>query len=55
MFVDGTRILQTTLDNDGTSNVTDVDMGIIYSYNIQRSLIVYGDCFSISDQYVGPD
>jgi hypothetical protein len=54
MFVDGTRILQTTLDNDGTSNVTDVDMGIIYTYNIQSSLIVYGDCFSISDQYIGP-
>ena len=55
LFIDGTKILETTLNTGSTSNVTDVDMGIIYTYNIQGSLILYGDCFSISDQYIGTD
>ena len=53
LLVNGIKILGTTLNTGSTSNITEVDMGIIYTYNIQGSLILYGDCFNISDQYIG--
>ena len=46
MLVDGTKILETTASSN---SVTTVNMGIISTYNVQNSLEVYGDSFTISN------
>lgn len=45
MFVDGTKILESTARS---TTVTTINMGIIYTYNVQNPLRVYGDNFKIA-------
>ena len=46
MYVDDERLLDATISSSAA--ITTINMGIIYTYNIQNPLIVYGDDFSIS-------
>jgi hypothetical protein len=47
MYVNGAKILQAS--TSGYSAVTEVDMGVIYTYRVQDPLTVYGDNFAILD------
>ncbi len=53
MYVNGVKILTLEIAND--SNTTRVDMGILYTYSVQNQLLVYGDCFKLSNTYNGSD
>lgn len=53
MFVDGTKILEIRATSGSIANVTSVDMGIIYTTNVQNRLLVYGDCFRLSNNFNG--
>ena len=50
MFVDGVKILETAASG---SDIGRVDMGVIYTYSVQSGLLVHGDCFTISNDYIG--
>jgi hypothetical protein len=47
MYVDGTKILELT-NTRNSGAVTNVNMGVIYTYNVQNALTVTGDNFVIS-------
>jgi hypothetical protein len=52
LFVDGVLVLDVDLSGSGGS-VGRVDMGVIYTYSVQDGVIVYGDDFAISRNYIG--
>jgi hypothetical protein len=53
MFVDGTKILEIRANSGTNANITSVDMGIIYTNNVQNTLLVFGDCFRLSNNFNG--
>ena len=48
MYVNGEKIIEIHATSGSNDPITSVDMGIIYSYNVQNRLLVYGDCFKLS-------
>jgi hypothetical protein len=55
LFINGTKILETTAGGSSNSDVTSVDMGIISTYSVQNRLQVYGDCFSVSNSFIASE
>jgi hypothetical protein len=53
MYVNGVKILEIQANRGSSSPITSVDMGIIYTNNVQNRLLVYGDNFRLSEQYNG--
>ena len=49
MFVDGTKILEITVNNTTNTTVSYAEMGILYTYCVQNRLLIYGDCFKLSN------
>ena len=56
MYVDGEKVLEVTdIDTADSGNVDEVDFGLVSATNVQNRLTVYGDCFALSDAYIGPE
>jgi hypothetical protein len=56
LYVNGQKILLFGLFNSGSlNNADEIDFGIISATNIQKRLIVYGDYFVYSRNYVAPE
>jgi len=56
MYVDGEKVLEVTnIDTADSGNVDEVDFGLVSATNVQNRLTVYGDCFALSDTYIGPE
>lgn len=56
MYVDGVKILQITGLNTAYFGKSDrLDFGLVEAANVQKSLVVYGDCFVLSRAYVNPE
>lgn len=55
MFIDGTKILQITVDSDYKINPKYVDIGIISAQRVQDQLTLYCDCFKLSTTHIGPE
>ena len=48
LYINDKKILSMTATKGDTSAATYVDMGIIYTYQVQNELLVYGDNFKLS-------
>jgi hypothetical protein len=56
MYVDGVKVLQTTgIDTSYYGNASSINFGLSEVMNVQNSLRVYGDCFILSESYIGPE
>ena len=54
-YVDGERILVIeNIDTARFGNVSEISFGLTPALGMQKSLDVYGDCFAVSDTYIGP-
>jgi len=55
LYVDGTKLIVFDDLNTGYfGNVDEVDFGLVSVSNLQNNLITYGDCFELSNTYIGP-
>jgi hypothetical protein len=56
IFVGGNKIFEiSNINTDYNGNVSAIDFGILSVTRVQYGLTVYGDCFKISEMYIGPD
>ena len=56
MYVDGEKVLEVgNIDTADFGNVDEVDFGMVSATNVQNRLTVYGDCFTLSNAYIGPE
>lgn len=49
MFVDGVKILEIDVNTTANTTVANAEMGILYTYSIQHPMLIYGDCFKLSN------
>jgi len=56
IFLGGEKILEiSNINTDYFGNASAVDFGILSVTRVQYGLTVYGDCFEISETYIGQD
>ena len=56
MYVDGVKILQiTNVNTNSYGNANRVDVGLVSATNVQNQMVIYADCFKLSNTYNGPE
>ena len=56
MWVDGVLVLeQTGLNTASVGTIAQVRTGLTYVSGVTSSLEVYGDCYVMSNNYIGPE
>jgi len=54
LYVDGVKIIEISGINTAYyGSAKRVDFGLVYAFDVQNILTVYGDSFAISNTYIG--
>ena len=56
LYVDGEKVLEMgDIDTSYYGNVDEIDFGLISATHLHNSVVIYGDCLVVSDEYIGSE